>query len=148
MAGELKDAKIAEIADVRQRAEAVAKLVLSKVEWNGRYEISPATTEETLKNHSGSNVDINMLLMQSLNDAGLTAVPVMVRLRNQGKLTVDFPAIQKFTTFIVGVVSPQGNLYLDASSANGNMNALPELLQVEKARLVSKEGKGQWVNLR
>ena len=148
LADELKEAKIAEIADARQRAEAVVKLVLSKVEWNGRYEMSPAATEETLKNHGGANVDINMLLMQSLNDVGLTAVPVMVRQRNQGKLSLDFPSIQKFTTFVVGVVLPQGNLYIDASSANGALNALPELLQVEKARLVSKEGKGQWVKLK
>ena len=148
LADELKEAKIAEMADARQRAEAVVKLVLSKVEWNGRYEMSPAATEETLKNHGGANVDINMLLMQSLNDVGLTAVPVMVRLRNQGKLSLDFPSIQKFTTFVVGVVLPQGNLYIDASSANGALNALPELLKVEKARLVTKEGKGQWVKLK
>ena len=70
LAAELKEAKIEEIADMRQRAEAVAKLVLSKVEWNGRYEMSPANTEETLKNGGGSNVDINMLLLQSLQDVG------------------------------------------------------------------------------
>ena len=75
LAAELKEAKIEEIADMRQRAEAVAKLVLSKVEWNGRYEMSPANTEETLKNGGGSNVDINMLLLQSLQDVGLNAAP-------------------------------------------------------------------------
>ena len=147
LAAELKEAKIGEIADVRQRAEAVYKLVLSKVEWNGRYEMSPAETEETLKNHGGSNVDINMLLLQSLNDVGLTAAPVMLRMRDQGVLTTDFPSIQKYTTFIVGVVSPQGNIYLDASSANGRFDALAELLQVEKARLVLKGNKGKWVKL-
>ncbi len=148
LAAELKEAKIEEIADMRQRAEAVAKLVLSKVEWNGRYEMSPANTEETLKNGGGSNVDINMLLLQSLQDVGLNAAPVMLRMRNQGVLTMDYPSVQKYTTFIVGVVLPQGNLYLDASSADGHFNALPELLQVEKARLVLKEKKCQWVKLK
>ncbi len=109
--------------------------------------MSPAATEETLKNQGGSNVDINMLLLQSLNDAGITAVPVMLRTRDQGKLSVEFPAVQKYTTFIVAVVLPQGNLYLDASSANGGFNALAELLQVEKARLVLNDRKGRWVNL-
>ena len=145
LADDLKEAKIAEIADARQRAEAVVKLVLSKVEWNGRYEMSPAATEETLKNHGGANVDINMLLMQSLNDVGLTAAPVMVRTRNLGALSLDFPSIQKYTTFIVGLVLPTGNLYLDASSGQ---DALPALLQVEKARLVLKGNKGQWVKLK
>ena len=148
LAAELKEAKIEEIADMRQRAEAVAKLVLSKVEWNGRYEMSPANTEETLKNGGGSNVDINMLLLQSLQDVGLNAAPVMLRMRNQGVLTMDYPSVQKYTTFIVGVVLPLGNLYLDASSADGHFNALPELLQVEKARLVLKEKKCQWVKLK
>ncbi len=148
LAAELKEAKIEEIADMRQRAEAVAKLVLSKVEWNGRYEMSPANTEETLKNGGGSNVDIDMLLLQSLQDVGLNAAPVMLRMRNQGVLTMDYPSVQKYTTFIVGVVLPQGNLYLDASSADGHFNALPELLQVEKARLVLKDKKCQWVKLK
>ena len=148
LAAELKEAKIEEIADMRQRAEAVAKLVLSKVEWNGRYEMSPANTEETLKNGGGSNVDINMLLLQSLQDVGLNAAPVMLRMRNQGVLTMDYPSVQKYTTFIVGVVLLQGNLYLDASSADGHFNALPELLQVEKARLVLKDKRCQWVKLK
>ena len=148
LAAELKEAKIEEIADMRQRAEAVAKLVLSKVEWNGRYEMSPANTEETLKNGGGSNVDINMLLLQSLQDVGLNVAPVMLRMRNQGVLTMDYPSVQKYTTFIVGVVLPQSNLYLDASSADGHFNALPELLQVEKARLVLKDKKCQWVKLK
>ena len=147
LAGELKEAKITEIADQRQRAEAVAKLVFDKVKWNGRYELSPAETEETLKNQGGSNVDVNMLLLQSLNDAGLTAAPVMLRMRDQGVLTTDFPALRKYTTFIVAVVLPQGNLYLDASSVNGGFNALAALLQVDKARLVLKDKKGQWVSL-
>lgn len=144
LAAELKESKIAEIADQRQRAEVVRKLVLSKVKWNGRYEMSPAATEETLKNQEGSNADINMLLLQSLNDVGLKASPVMVRLCNQGKLILDNPAIRKYTTFIVAVVLPTGNLYHDASSAT---DGLPALLQVEKARLV-KKGKGQWVSLK
>ena len=147
LAGELKEAKITEIADQRQRAEAVAKLVFDKVKWNGRYEMSPAETEETRKNQGGSNVDVNMLLLQSLNDAGLTAAPVMLRMRDQGVLTTDFPALRKYTTFIVAVVLPQGNLYLDASSVNGGFNALAALLQVDKARLVLKDKKGQWVSL-
>lgn len=117
------------------------------MKWNGRYEMSPADTEETLKNGGGSNVDVNMLLLQSLNDAGLTAAPVMLRMRDQGVLTKDFPAVRKYTTFIVGVVLSQGNLYIDASSANGSFNALAELLQVESARLVLKDEKSQWVNL-
>ena len=145
---ELKDARIAEIADMKQRAEAVFKLVMSKVNWNGEYAISPAPTAETLKNQGGSNADINLLLIQSLNDVGLTAAPVMLRTRDQGLLPYNFPALRKLSTFIVGVVMPMGsNVYLDASSKNGYLNVLAEPLLVERARLVQKKGKSAWVNL-
>ena len=147
LARELSEAKIAAIADLRQRTEAVCRLVFSKVDWNGRYEMSPADTEETLKQHGGSNVDINMLLLQSLNDVGLTAAPVMLRMRDQGLLPQGFPSLQKLSTFIVGVVLPTGDVYLDASSENGYLNILAEPLQVEKARLVLKGNKSQWVDL-
>ena len=147
LAKELKEAKIAEIADLKQRAEAVFKLVMSKVNWNGKYDISPAATSETLKNQGGSNADINLLLIQSLNDVGLIAAPVMLRTRDQGLLPYNFPALRKLSTFIVGVVMPGTNIYLDASSKNGYLNVLAEPLLVERARLVQKKGKSAWVNL-
>ena len=144
---ELKEAKIEEIADLKQRTEAVFKLVMSKVNWNGKYKISPALTTETLKNQGGSNADINLLLIQSLNEVGLTAAPVMLRTRDLGVLPYNFPALRKLSTFIVGVVMPGANVYLDASSKNGYLNVLAEPLLVERARLVQKKGKSAWVNL-
>ena len=70
LAQELKDAKLEEIADLRERAKAVFNLVMSKAAWNGKYEISPALTSETLQKQGGSNADINLLLIQSLHEVG------------------------------------------------------------------------------
>ena len=148
LAQELKDAKIGEIADLRERAKAVFNLVMSKVAWNGKYEISPALTSETLQKQGGSNADINLLLIQSLHEVGLTAAPVMLRTRDQGLLPYNFPALHKMSTFVVAVVMPAGpNVYLDASSKNGYLNVLAEPLLVERARLIQKKGKSAWVNL-
>lgn len=148
LANELKEAKIAEIADLQERVAAVFKLVKSKVKWNGKYALSPASTSETLKKGSGSNADINLLLIQSLNDVGLTAAPVMMRTRDQGLLPYNFPSVRKLSTFIVGVVRPSGgNIYLDASNEDGWQNMLPEVMLVEKARLIQKGKKSEWVNL-
>lgn len=148
LANELKAAKVEEIADLRERVAAVYKLVMGKVKWNGKYELSPAPTSETLKKGEGSNADINLLLIQSLHDAGLNAAPVMLRTRDLGLLPYNFPSIRKLSTFLVGVIMPTGgNVYLDASSKNGYLNVLPEVMLVERARLVQKENKSQWVNL-
>jgi hypothetical protein len=147
-AKELKEAKIAEIADLRERAAAVFELVMSKLTWNGKYEISPVPASETLQKQGGSNADINLLLIQSFNEVGLTAAPVMLRTRDLGLLPYNFPAIRKLSTFIVAVVMPAGaNIYLDASSKNGYLNVLAEPLLVERARLIQKKNKSAWVNL-
>ncbi|MBR7055349.1 MAG: hypothetical protein IKI26_11415 [Prevotella sp.] len=147
LSDELKTAKVEEIADMRERVAAVYKLVMGKVKWNGKYALSPAPTLETLKKGEGSNADINLLLIQSLHDAGLNASPVMLRTRDLGMLPYNFPSVRKLSTFIVGVVMPSGkNIYLDASNKNGWLNMLPEVMLVERARLVQK-GKSQWANL-
>ncbi len=144
----LKEAQTDQIADLRERVAETFKLVMSKVKWNGKYELSPALTSETLKKGEGSNADINLLLIQSLHDVGLTAAPVMLRTRDLGLLPYNFPSIRKLSTFIVGVIMPKGgNIYLDASSKDGRLNMLPDVMLVERARMVQKGNKSQWVNL-
>lgn len=148
LADELKAAKIDEITDLRERAAAVYKLVMSKVKWNGKYTLSPAETSETVKKGEGSNADINLLLIQSMNTVGLTTAPVVLRTRDLGMLPYNFPSFTKLSTFIVAVIMPSGgNLYLDASNKNGRINKLPEVMLVERARLVRKDKKSSWVNL-
>ena len=149
LASELKDAKIEEIADLSERTAAVYKLVMSKVKWNGKYELSPALPSETLREGQGSNADINLLLIQSLHDAGLTANPVVLCQREKGLLPYNFPSARKLSTFIVGVVLSPGNIvYVDASSAGGWLNVLSPSLLVERARVVSKQKMANpWVNL-
>lgn len=148
LANELKEAGIEGIANLRERVDAVYKLVMSKVKWNGKYELSPGITSETLKKGGGSNADINLLLIQSLQEVGLTAAPVILRARDLGMMPYNFPSIHKLSTFIVGVAMPTGgNIYLDATNKNGWLNVLPEVLLVERARMVQKGKKSEWVNL-
>ena len=153
LASELKEAQ--GITDLRERVAAVYKVVMNKVKWNGKYAMSPAPTAETLQKGEGSNADINLLLIQSLHDVGLNAAPVLLRTRDLGQLPYNFPSIRKLSTFIVGVILPSGgNAYLDASSPIDRLPLLathlsplaPQFL-VERARLVQKNNKSQWVNL-
>ena len=144
----LQDAHIQDIANVQERAAAVYQLVTKHVTWNGKYNLWPQPTKETLQQGTGTNADINMLLIQSLKDVGLEAAPVLLRSRDQGMLPYNFPSFQKLTTFIIGIKqSNQQYAYLDASSTGGWFNALPATLLVERARLLLKDKKSQWVNL-
>lgn len=144
---ELQDAHIQDIADQQARAEAVFQLVQSRVQWNGKYELWPQPTKETLTQGKGSNADINMLLIQSLKDVGLEAAPVVLRTRDQGLLPYNFPSFQKLTTFVVGIKQDYNKYaFVDASSAGGSLNVLPAPLLVERARLVLPKN-STWVDL-
>jgi len=147
---ELIAAHVADIAEQRERMAAVCKLVLDKVKWDGTYRL--ATTDDntgaTLKRGTGSNADVNMLLIQSLRDAGLQAYPVVLRTRDEGMMPYNFPSISKLNSYVVGVQFQNGSTaFVDASSENGFINALPAQLQVESARLIIPDNKSQWVNL-
>ena len=145
---ELQAKKIAEIADRNERIAAVYQLVMSKVKWDGTYKIRPEKPSETLSKGVGSNADINLLLIQSLNDVGFNAAPVVLRTRDLGQLPTSFPSLQKLSSFVVGIVTEAGkNVYIDASSKDGYLNVLSENLLVERARLVQKNNKSTWVNL-
>ena len=145
---ELAAAKVSEIADERERAAKVFQLVMSRVKWNGKYELWPKKTSETLAQRGGSNADINLLLIQSLHDAGLDASPVVLRTRDEGLMPYNFPTIAKLTSYVVAVTLSNGtNVFMDASTPNGYLNVLAEPLLVERARLVKKGKKSQWVNL-
>jgi len=146
---ELEAAKITAIADEEERAATVYKMVMARVSWDGDYKMWPRqSSNSTLKKGGGSNADINLLLIQSFRDAGLNAAPVVLRARNYGLLPFSFPTIQKLSTYVVGIILQSGRIiYVDASSTYGYINMLPAALQVEKARLIMKGGKSQWVNL-
>ena len=143
----VENAKLQDIANEQERAAEICRLVLNRVKWNGKYEIQTGNTSETLKKGEGSNADINLLLIQTLRGAGFTADPVMLRQRDKGQMPYNFPSIAKLSTYVVGITMKNGTVaYVDASSAGGYLNVLPEPLLVEKARLVKKKG-SSWVNL-
>ena len=144
---ELENAKVTDITSQKERAEAVCKLVMDHVKWNEKYALWPRSTSETLKEGSGSNADINMLLIQSLRDAGLDASPIVLRSRDKGLLPHNFPSLRKLTTYIIAVNTDSSNVYIDASMG-GKVNLLPASLIVERARMVQSGKKSHWVNLR
>lgn len=107
--------------------------------------------EKVIKKGSGSNADLNFILISILKDFGLEAYPVAMSRRSSGILPYNFPSLQKLNTFIVAVydITKQKYVFLDSSMAVPALNILPLDLAVNKARILSlkeKEDK-KWVNV-
>ena len=145
---DLKAAGIADIANEEERAVAVFKFVTERVKWDGTYALWPAEAKTIASKGQGTNADVNLLLIQTLRAVGLQAYPVVLRTRNEGLIPYNFPSIIKLSSFIVAITLSSGAIhYVDASSANGYLDVLPEPLLVERARVLKKGKKSQWVNL-
>lgn len=146
---QLQAENIQTIANEQERAAAVCRLVFSHVKWNSKYAMWARDTKETLQQGGGNSADINMLLMQTLREAGLKVNPVVMRPRNLGALPLTFPTISKLTNYVVGVKTRNaGTVYVDASSPEGKLNTLPEQLQVERAHPIGFPSTAPWVSLK
>jgi len=127
---------------------AIYTLLKNKVRWNEKYNLYGKAPKQILKEGTGSNADLNFILISMLTDAGIPAYPVVMSRRNMGILPLTHPSLQKLNTFIVGIAHTDTTLvYLDSSVEDGYLNVLPPLLMTNRARVIIPDNHSQWVNL-
>ena len=141
-------AGIPAISDAKERAVACWLLLKKRVKWNGDYAFWAKSGNKTLKEGTGTNADINFLYINMLHDAGIEANPVVLRLRDHGRLPLTHASLKYLSTFVVGIqLNDSTTAYMDASAEDGYLNVLPPRLLTEMARVVRKDRQGEWVNL-
>ena len=132
-----------------EKIVAIRNLVASRVTWDKKNRLVPGNAAEVVKNGSGSRADLNALTGSALRAAGFDVKPVMVRMRSNGNLVPFHVSLDAYDTFILQVTGPGGQTYyLDAAPSDGYLNVLSDNFLVEKARLLSLDGQGSWVDLR
>lgn len=126
-------------------------LLKSQLAWNGQYRLICEKMEKVLAEKSGSNADLNFVLMSILRSLGVQSCPVVMSRRSAGVMPIHFPTLQQLNTFIVAVYNPQTEkyVYVDSSMLLPAINVLPDELTVEKARLLTERlpEEKRWVNL-
>lgn len=132
----------------QNKIRAIFKLLQAKIHWNNKYDFLPNNIKKTIQYKTGTNAEINFILISMLKNAGFEAYPVMIRLRNNGKLPFSYPSFDKLNTFVVGIKTPENDIiYIDASIKKGDINILPPCLMVERGRIFDKSGDDAWVDL-
>ena len=152
---EITAAGIPAISDKKERIAAVWQLLKSKVRWNGNYAFWGKSASKVLKEGTGTNADINFLLINMLQDAGIESTPVIMRTRDSGILPLSHSSLKYLNTFVVGIQLTDSEMaYLDGSAEDGYLNVLPAKLLVDRARVVKKTASLMpentpdiWVNL-
>ena len=123
---------------------AIYTFLKNKVRWNEKYALYSKSPKQVLKEGTGSNADINFILISMLKDAGIPAYPAVMSRRDMGILPYSHPSIQKLNTFVVAISPTDSTLvYLDSSVENGYLNVLPPVLMTNRARIIAPDNHSQ-----
>lgn len=148
-----EEAKAAFTSDMtfEQKVIAAFRVLKQKLSWTGRYELYGRDLNKTIKAGSGSNAELNFILMGILKDYGIRSYPVVLSRRSTGILPFNFPSLQKLNTFLVAAYNTDNEsyVYLDSSMELPALNVLPLDLCVNKARILSpnEPEEKKWVDL-
>ncbi len=134
----------------KEKALAVYEYVKTTFKYNGRNGVQ---TRKSLKDvwekKVGNSSEINLLLVNMLREAGITAEPVVLSTRNNGKVATEYPLIDKFNYTVVYINVGNEEMLLDATDPLlvAGMLAYPALNGVGLLVKENAPPTGEWVNL-
>lgn len=127
------------------------RVLKDKLAWNGKYQLYSRELTKVIEAGTGSNADLNFILISILKDLGIDASPVVLSRRSTGMLPFNFPSLQKLNTFVLAIYNPdtQKYVYLDSSMDIPAFNTLPLDLCVNQARILAarEPEEKKWVDL-
>ncbi|GAA3951050.1 transglutaminase domain-containing protein [Hymenobacter algoricola] len=142
---------LAKETDPAARVAAIHALVRKSVKYNGTDRLYTAgTLRHAYDVHTGSAADVNLLLIATLREAGLTANPVMLSTRDNGMINTDLPLVSKFNYVIAHVSLPDGKeMLVDATEELLPCGTLPQRCLSRTGRLVMPNPEeSRWVDLK
>lgn len=131
------------------KAVAIYEHTKDRLEWDGRYRISPTQTPANLlKTGAGSSAELNSFLISALRAAGIAAYPVLCSTRENGYLSVTRPSLSQFNHQLAYVSLNEGASYLllDATHKSVPAPLLPLADLNDRGRIVMEET-SDWIAL-
>jgi len=130
-----------------ERMKRVYHQVQQNTTWNGLYsKYVIEGVRDAWQKKPGSSGDINLLLVNLLNEAGLEAYPMLVSERFHGKVNPAYPFIDQFNSVFACVVIGNKKYYLDATSKTCPPHLVPHTILNTTAFVVNRK-RGGLVNI-
>lgn len=126
---------------------AIYSFVQKNMNWNEDEELySQKGIKDAWDKKSGSNSEINMILLDLLRDADLKAYPILVSTRDHGAVNTLYPLLEQFNNTMVMVEISGKRYILDASDKYNPANLIPYDVLNNPAYVVD-EAHGGWIQL-
>jgi hypothetical protein len=104
------------MSDPYKKMEAVYNYVQKNLNWNGFTARKSESVKNAWEKQKGNYADINLILVNLLQEAGLEAYPMLVSTRGNGKVDVNYPFIEQFNVPMAYVIIGDNKYVLDGVS--------------------------------
>jgi hypothetical protein len=140
------DAK--QIADIEMRMKFIYNQIRKSISWNGdeNYVYTDNGIVKTWETKTGNVADINLLLINLLNEAGVKASPIFFSTRDHGLVTPQYPFINQFNTVMAYVLIKEKPFVLDATDKVINYKLIPEKV-VNTNGFIPEGENGRWLDI-
>lgn len=134
-----------QIADAETRMKFIYNTLRRSVTWNENedYVYTDNGIVKTWETKKGNVADINLLLINLLNNAGIKASPIFFSTRKHGLVAPHYPIINQFNTVMAYVVVKDKAYVLDATDKVINPKLVPEKVVNTNGFIVEGEN-GKW----
>lgn len=127
---------------------AIYEHISSVMDWNERYALFvDQNLEDLYEIGTGNSSDINLLLTQTLREAGLQADPVILSTRNNGEIVDIYPITNQFNHTIVRVIINGESYLLDGKNEYRPYNLLPASTLNGNGLVINKDQEVEWISL-
>ncbi|MBB3054797.1 DUF3857 domain-containing protein [Mucilaginibacter gotjawali] len=113
----------------REKIAYIFNEVKSEMTWDGTDEWRTNDgVYESWQRKTGNSAEINLILYHFLQQAGVTAYPMIVSTRDHGKVDRYFTSLVQFNRTVVFIIDSSKNYVLDAAEKNNSWYEIPENL--------------------
>lgn len=104
------------MADPFHKMAAIYRYVQNNLTWDGYTGKFSESVKNAWEKKKGSNADINLILVNLLQEAGLEVYPILVSERGNGKVNANYPFIDQFNTVMAYIIIGDKHYVLDGAS--------------------------------
>ena len=137
-----------QIADAETKMKFIYNSLRKSMNWNDEenYIYTDNGISKTWETKTGNVADINLLLINLLNDAGVKATPILFSTRDHGLVTPFYPFINQFNTVMAYVIIKDKTFVLDATDKFINYKLVPEKIVNTNGFILEGEN-GRWKDI-
>ncbi|MBI3519728.1 MAG: transglutaminase, partial [Bacteroidetes bacterium] len=134
------------ITDTMEKVRAAFRYVSKTIKWNGAsYLYIDENLSKVFDKRTGTNVEINMILVALLRRMNIIANPAIISTRENGEINEAFPLLNKFNYTVAQAKVGGRDIIMDATERFSKPNMLPYSSLTKKVFIVEK-GNGRLIS--